>query len=95
MVGLVLDKHTAVPFASMDPPDQFHLLLGQRLGKRATEDRIDRAVKLFLRKCWNSRTPVTESLKGEFGELNYLILFLPGLLALVPTPQNINRRDDA
>ena len=46
-------------FLSMDGPSRLSILLGKRIDDPVAEDRIDRAVKRFLRKAWNGRATVT------------------------------------
>ena len=53
--------------ADLGPRDQFTIIMGRSLGRRKEEDRIDRHVKRFLRKCWNARAPTTTAINTVLG----------------------------
>ena len=47
--------------------EQLLIILGKGFGKRAAEDRVDKQVKRFLRKCWNARAHVTAAINEVCG----------------------------
>jgi hypothetical protein len=51
----------------MDRNDRCRVLLGQRMGDPIVEDQIDRYVKQYLVKAWNTRTPVTKAINNVLG----------------------------
>ena len=57
------------------PPDKFdelpqrskmHILLGKRFGDPTAENRIDKHVKEYLKKCWSTRAEVSEAIDQAF-----------------------------
>jgi hypothetical protein len=54
-------------FASLDAKARLLVLLGQRIGAPAVENAIDRAVKQFLVKSWNIRSPLTTAINKIMG----------------------------
>jgi hypothetical protein len=55
-------------FDAMSQGDQCEILVGQRIGDPAAENRIDRNIKRFLRKAWNIRAPVTDTVNTVLGK---------------------------
>ena len=66
-VGALVGSGGGGVFAELEDPDKLHILLGKRFGDKVAEDRVDRAVKRFLTKCWNKREPATASLDASLG----------------------------
>ena len=56
-----------VNFLVMNSMSQHRVLLGQRVGDPAAEDRIDEMVKRYLRKTWNARAGVTTVINEVMG----------------------------
>ena len=54
-------------FSALPDVDKFHIILGQRFGDKATEDKLDSCVKRYLRKCWNIRAPLTRAINEALG----------------------------
>jgi hypothetical protein len=54
-------------FSALDPKARLLVLLGQRIGAPAVENLIDRAVKRFLVKSWNIRSPLTAAINNIMG----------------------------
>ena len=54
-------------FSTLPDVDKFHIILGQRFGDKATEDKLDSCVKRYLRKCWNIRAPLTRAINEALG----------------------------
>jgi hypothetical protein len=59
---------SAPGFDAMSQGDQCKILLGQRIGDPAAENRMDRNIKRFLRKAWNIRAPVTDTVNTVLGK---------------------------
>jgi hypothetical protein len=59
---------TSATFDAMSQGDQCKILLGQRIGDPALENRIDRNIKRYLRKASNIRAPVTASVNAVLGK---------------------------
>ena len=55
------------PFCSATYASQFLTLMGKRTGNCSTDKRIDRMVKVYLRKCWNVRQPITNRINRLLG----------------------------
>jgi hypothetical protein len=49
------------------PDHRYRILLGGRIGDPLIEDRIDRSVKRYLRKAWNKRAPIGDSINLVLG----------------------------
>ena len=54
-------------FDDMGSTGQYHVILGKRIGDPSVEDRIDRTVKTYLRKAWNTRSIITTSINNVLG----------------------------
>jgi hypothetical protein len=54
-------------FSALDVNARMLILLGQRMGVPVVENAIDRAVKRFLVKCWNIRSPLTDAINHIMG----------------------------
>jgi hypothetical protein len=54
-------------FSALDVNARMLILLGQRMGVPVVENAIDRAVKRFLVKCWNIRSPLTAAINHIMG----------------------------
>ena len=54
-------------FAALDDKARLLILLGQRIGVPVGENAIDRAVKRFLVKSWNIRSPLTTAINNVMG----------------------------
>jgi hypothetical protein len=61
---------TSIPpggLRSLDKQEQLLIILGKRFGKLEYEDRVNKHVKRFLRKCWNARSQVTATINEMCG----------------------------
>ena len=66
-VRTLVDSADAPAFQDMGEEEKFYIILGKRFGNWIREDKVDRAVKRFLSKCWNAREPATATLDAALG----------------------------
>ena len=55
---------TSADFVALTTGNQLAMLLGKRISDQEAEDRLDRNVKCFLSKCWDTRNEVTGAVNG-------------------------------
>ena len=67
VLGRALGPSGPTDFHYLDVSARHLVLLGKRIGDPATENRIDRTVKRYLKKAWNARAAVTEAINGVLG----------------------------
>ena len=63
--------HSSLPaggLRTLGKREQLLILLGKRFGSKEAEDRVDKQVKRFLRKCWNARAYITTAINKIFGK---------------------------
>ena len=63
----LLANSQTVDFQALNNQEQYWLVLGRRVGDLIVEDRIDSEVKRFLRKAWNKRALLTETINRVLG----------------------------
>jgi hypothetical protein len=67
VLGRAVGPSGPVDFHAMDATTRHLVLLGRRIGDPVAEDRIDRTVKRYLKKAWNARAAVTETINDMLG----------------------------